>query len=575
MKWSIGTKIGSGYVVALAVLVLLGVISYVTSAGLIESAGLVTHSYKVLGELDGVVQAMTDAETGQRGYLITGKESYLQPFNLGTKTVASYVKDLRQLTTGDPDQQKSLDALELLISSKVGELRQTIALRRTDGLNAALPTVLSGDGKSVMDKIREVISRMKTAEDGLLQRRDIESRKSQATLVSIIIYGIPTSILILVILSIFITQNISKPLKMVSKIADRLANGDLSQSVPNENRRDEVGSLLRSFGNIHRYLQSLSTSANQISQGDLTVRVNLQSEDDVLGKAFSTMSANLRQIIQQTQQGIGSIGTSASEILAATTQVASGALETSSGVNETTSTIEEVRQTVQLSSQKAKSVAEVAQKSLHHSQAGRKAVEEMVVSMNRIREQMELIGESIVRMSEQSQAIGEITATVSNLAEQSNLLAVNASIEAAKAGDLGRGFAVVAQEVKSLAEQSKQATAQVRSILGDVQKATTGAVMAAEQGSKVVEAAVQQSGQATEAIQVLAESIAEASQAATQIVASSREQVVGMDQVTIAIENIKVASMQNVASTRQAETAAKQLNELGQELQELIEQYRI
>lgn len=575
MKWSIGTKIGSGFAVAVMVLVLLGVFSYVTSAGFISSAGLVTHSYKVLRELDGIIQAMTDAETGQRGYLITGMDSYLQPFDSGTTTVASYIKDLRQLTSDNPEQQRSLDALEPLIGRKIGELRQTISARKSGGLKAALPIVLGGEGKSVMDEVRKVVAQMEAVENGLLQQRDTESRRSQATLVLLILYGIPMSILFMIILLIFITQNISRPLNMISSIADRLAKGDLSQSVSIGKRHDEIGSLLRSFGNMHRYLQSLSTSANQISQGDLTVRINLQSEEDVLGKAFTTMSVNLRQIIQQTQVGISSLGTSASEILAATTQVASGAVETASGVSETTTTIEEVRQTAQLSSQKAKSVAEVAQKSLHYSQAGRKAVEEMITSMNSIREQMESIAESIVRLSEQSQAIGEITATVSTLAEQSNLLAVNASIEAAKAGDLGRGFAVVAREVKSLADQSRQATAQVRSILGEVQKATTGAVMAAEQGSKVVEAGVQLSGQATEAIHVLAESIAEASQAAIQIVASSREQVVGMDQVTVAIESIKVASTQNVASTREAETAAKQLHELGQKLQELTGQYRI
>src|SRR4028119_1286641 len=107
--------------------------------------------------------------------------------------------------------------------------------------------------------------------------------------------------------------------------------------------------------------------------------------------------------------------------------------------------------------------------------------------MQRIREQMEAIGESMMRLSEQSQAIGAIIATVDDLAQQSNLLAVNAAIEAAKAGEQGKGFAVVAQEVKSLADQSKQATTQVRTILNDIQKATGAAVMATEQGSKAVE----------------------------------------------------------------------------------------
>ena len=188
---------------------------------------------------------------------------------------------------------------------------------------------------------------------------------------------------------------------------------------------------------------------------------------------------------------------------------------------------------------------------------------------------MESIAESIVRLSEQGQTIGEIMLSVNDLAEQSNLLAVNASIEAAKAGEQGKGFAVVAQEVRNLAEQSKQATIQVRSILNDIQKATNAAVMVTEQGSKAVDAGVRQSVQAGESVQKLGENIAEAAQAATLIAASSQQQMVGMDQVAQAMESIKMASTQNVASTRQTEAAAKNIQDLGRKLSDLIALYKV
>jgi methyl-accepting chemotaxis protein len=277
-----------------------------------------------------------------------------------------------------------------------------------------------------------------------------------------------------------------------------------------------------------------------------------------------------RSITRQLLETINQLSSSSSEILATTIQVAAGAAETASAVSETTATVEEVKQTAQMSSQKAKYVSESAQKVAQVSQAGRKSVEGTIQGMQRIQEQMESVAESIVRLSEQSQAIGEIIAAVNDLAEQSNLLAVNAAIEAARAGEHGKGFAVVSQEIRSLAEQSKQATAQVRTILGDVQKATSSAVMATEQGTKAVEAALKQSGEAGESIRLLAESVSDAAQAATQIAASSQQQMVGMDQVALAMENIKQASMQNVAGTRQAETAAHSLRELGQKLGSMI-----
>jgi methyl-accepting chemotaxis protein len=277
-----------------------------------------------------------------------------------------------------------------------------------------------------------------------------------------------------------------------------------------------------------------------------------------------------RTITHQLRQSVRQLATSSAEILATTTQVAAGATETATAVSETTATVEEVKQTAQLASQKARYVSDSAQKAAQVSLAGRKSVEDAIAGMQRIQEQMESIAESIVQLSEQSQAIGEIIATVNDLAEQSNVLAVNAAIEAAKAGEQGKGFAVVAQEVKSLAEQSKQATTQVRAILGDIQKATSAAVLATEQGHKAVEAGVRQSGNANDAIRQLAESVNEAAQAATQIAASSQQQMVGMDQVALAMDNIKQASVQNVAGTRQAEVAAQGLHELGVTLGALI-----
>ena len=261
--------------------------------------------------------------------------------------------------------------------------------------------------------------------------------------------------------------------------------------------------------------------------------------------------------------------------MASVSQLTSGAAETSTAVSETTTTVEEVKQTTDVSSQKAKHVAELGQKSVEISRTGLKSIEDTIHGMNRIKEQVESIADMVVRLSEQSQAIGEIIATVNDLAEQSNLLAVNASIEAAKAGEQGKGFAVVAQEIRSLAAQSKQATTQVRNILFDVQKAISSAVMATDLGSKAVEEGVKLSTQAGEAIDVLAESVTESTNAAIQIAASSQQQLIGMDQVVSAMENIREAALQMASSTKQTEKSAHDLHNLGQRLQEIVKFYRV
>lgn len=325
-------------------------------------------------------------------------------------------------------------------------------------------------------------------------------------------------------------------------------------------------------------LRELLAAIRRISTGDLRANLEMSQRRDEIGQLaheFQTMVDSLRGMQRQVQEGVNVLATSASEIFTATAQIAASATETATAVSQTTATAEEVKQTAQVAAQKAGNVADIAQRAAQSAQTGRRAIDASMAGMQNIREQMESIAETVIRLSEQSQAIGEIIASVNDLAEQSNLLAVNASIEAAKAGEHGRGFAVVAQEIRNLSTQSKEATTQVRNILNDIQRATTAAVMAAEQGSKAVEAGVRQVNESGEAIRTLAESIVSAAQAATQITASTQEQLIGIDQVTIAIQNILQASRQNATATQQAESGAKTLNQLGQNLKVVAQKFAV
>jgi methyl-accepting chemotaxis protein len=435
---------------------------------------------------------------------------------------------------------------------------KVIAFVKAGNNEAALDEMLNVARPRVQNWINRIVDLERLEKKSLLESFEISNSVYEKVKLYMFILG-GCSVLLAVIIAFLLTVSITKPLRIATNL---VISRDLAADTSGYmNGGGELGFMIQSFSSEiaerNRQEQELSTYRNQL-------------EDMVKQR-----TADLSNVLNEVKESVSILAASSTQILAATTQVAAGTAETASSISETTATVEEVQQAAKQSAEIAKNVAENAQMVAKVSLDGQKAVGETIKVMSRIREQMDTIAETVVRLSEHSQSIGGIIASVTEIADQSNLLSVNAAIEAAKAGEQGKGFAVVAMEIKNMAGRSKQATNQVRNILNDVQKATGLAVMATEQGSKAVEAGVKQSTEASEAIRILTESSSEAVRAATQIVASSHQQSIGMDQIGIAMQNINQAGTETAVSMVQSEKSARNLNELGQKLKVMVEKFQV
>jgi CHASE3 domain sensor protein len=180
--------------IPLAVVVLVGsMLSYRSYALLQQNTNLVVHTYQVLDATRDLLLAAEDAETGQRGFVITGDDSFLSPYiQASERTIPERLSAMETMLTDDSSQLERVRILRQLLGEKFEELRLTIQERRLRGFEASRIMVENQSGKKIMDEIRESVSEIDQGEQTLLSQRTLQLKSSQRR---IVVVGVFTAIL--------------------------------------------------------------------------------------------------------------------------------------------------------------------------------------------------------------------------------------------------------------------------------------------------------------------------------------------------------------------------------------------
>jgi len=283
---SVGVKIAGSFGIALILLMLIGILSYVNIRKLNANTQWVIHTHLVIENLESLLARLVDAENAQRGYIITGDSSYLAPYHAAIAQIDQHMQVLRRLTHDNPRQQQRLDQITPLIQRRLVFFAQGINRRQSSGgFRAAQAFIAAGYGQSVTNDIRALVAAMEGEEQRLLEQRNREAQSSSRATLFTIVVGIPIAFVLLGLLAFAITRSIAVPLARLSGATEQIAAGKLAVDIPVEaGRRDEIGTLQQNFQKMQqRVLErtaALEESNEALRQSEERFRLMIESVKD-------------------------------------------------------------------------------------------------------------------------------------------------------------------------------------------------------------------------------------------------------------------------------------------------------
>jgi len=488
-----------------------------------------------------VAKALVDRETGQRGFLITGKEEFLEPYTQGQIDLDKVMLEAERLLAADPSNLalfRNVRSLAQEWREKAGE--PEIAARRevnqnTTSMRKLNAMVQAGTGKQIMDTIRARVDDFVGAEQALLVTREKDASATASRTLWIIISGMLVALLASLALGYGVAGTISRQMggepAYIAGVAQRVADGELGMNLIDRGAADT--GVYAAMKQMVDSLGEMAAVAEKIADGDLSVNVRPRSDRDVLMNAFARMVAKLNEVLGEVRAGAGSM-TAASQQLASTSQsLSQGTSEQAAAVEQTSSSLEEMNASITQNAENSGQTEQMAKQGARDAEESGKAVVESVDAMRDIAQKISIVEE---------------------IAYQTNLLALNAAIEAARAGEHGRGFAVVATEVRKLAERSQVAAKEISSL------AASSVTVAERSGQLLTE---------------LVPSITKTADLVQEVAAASKEQSASVVQINQAMTRVDQVTQQTASGAEELASTAEEMAAQAEGLQRVVSFFRL